>query len=147
MPIDNYYVGEQQFLAVLNFKSKSKDRRCEHLLSRRPTAKQQPTLSPQMRAEHCKQCRRRIGGRRKEEGGQMNALAKRVHKHESRVKSVFGAAWNTVRYNGTVLSNTLKKNVGAQRGSTYVTVRFMLKNGVEKVRELCILSVQRGWVP
>jgi hypothetical protein len=77
----------------------------------------------------------------------VDALAKRLHKHESHVKSVFGVAWNTVRYNGTVLNTTLKKNVGAQGGSTYVPVRFMLENGVEKVRELCISSVQRGWVP
>jgi hypothetical protein len=51
------------------------------------------------------------------------------------------------RYNGTVLSTTLKKNVGAQRGSAYITVRFMLENGVEKVRERCISSLHRGWVP
>jgi hypothetical protein len=112
----------------------------------RPTTKQQPTPSPQMRADHFKQCRRRIRGRRKA-GGWVDALAKRLHKHESHVKSVFGVAWNTVRYNGTVLNTTLKKNVGAQGGSTYVPVRFMLENGVEKVRELCISSVQRGWVP
>jgi hypothetical protein len=74
----------------------------------------------------------------------VNALAKRVHKHDSHVKSVFGATWNTICYNGRVLSTTLKKNVGAQRGSTYVTVRFMLENGVEKVRELCISVFERA---
>jgi hypothetical protein len=65
---------------------------------------------------------------RKEEGRRVNALAKRVQKHESHVKSVFGAAWNTVRYNGTVLSTMYH----SQEESHVVTVRFMLENRVEK---------------
>ena len=85
---------------------------------------------------------------RKEEGGRVNALAKRVHKHDSHVRSVFGAAWNTVRYNGTVLSTTLKKNVGAQRGSTYVTIRFMLENGVENLHIKWSKGLgSSSWVP
>ena len=88
---------------------------------------------------------------RKEEGGRVNALAKRVHKHDSHVRSVFGAAWNTVHYNGTVLSTTLKKNVGAQHGSTYVTVRFVGEWCGESKRTLHIKCSKglgsSSWVP
>ena len=84
---------------------------------------------------------------RKEIGGWVNALARRVHSHEGHVKSVFGAQWSTVRYNGTVLAVSLMKNAGAQHGSTYVDIKFALENGVEKIRKLNIASVGKGWVP